>query len=251
MPIPRPQTLEQIKTLLRRDLKLGDVEVADDMPFFGTDVDLDSLDILLLMTSIEKQFKVKIPSEAVGKQVFQNVSTLAAYVDEQLEGPPAADAALTQTPPVDPLSRLPHGDPFRFVTRIVALKEGESGEAIWAVSGSEAFFAGHFPGSPLVPGVLIAEALAQLSGLVGPDNGSRSGKLAHIDVRFEQPVSPPAQITLKSKLARAMGELQLFEVQAEVAGKSVARGTLALSRRWTDRWEYHAIDRRCRGYGAL
>ena len=230
MSTPRPQTLEQIKTLLRRDLKLGDTPIADDMPFFGTDVDLDSLDILLLMTSIEKQFKVKIPSEAVGKQVFQNVSTLAAYVDEQLASSGSTASAVPATPIVDLLSKLPHQDPFRFVSRIISVQQGDSGEGVWDVTGQEAFFAGHFPGMPLVPGVLIAEALAQMSGIVGPDNGSRGGKLAHVDIRFEQAVTPPAQITLKSKLARTMGELQLFEVSAEVRGTSVARGTLTLSR---------------------
>ncbi|MDB5298597.1 MAG: putative (3R)-hydroxymyristoyl-[acyl-carrier-protein] dehydratase [Phycisphaerales bacterium] len=232
MSTPRPQTLEQIKTLLRRDLKLGDSAIPDDMPFFGTDVDLDSLDILLLMTSIEKQFKVKIPSEAVGKQVFQNVSTLAAYVDDQLGGAagPTAGAGPVPPRPVDYLQRLPHSEPFRFVSHVVAITESDSGEAEWLVSGEEAFFAGHFPGNPVVPGVLIAEALAQLSGLVGPDNGLRGGKLAHMDVRFEQAVAPPAQITLRSKLLRAMGELQQFEVSASVGETVVARGTLALSR---------------------
>jgi 3-hydroxyacyl-[acyl-carrier-protein] dehydratase len=230
MPNPRPQTLEQVKTLLRRDLKLGDTPIADDMPFFGTDVDLDSLDILLLMTSIEKQFKVKIPSEAVGKQVFQNVSTLAAYVDEQLDGRGSTAPAVPATPGGDLLSRLPHRDPFRFVSRIVSIQQGVAGEGVWDITGQEAFFAGHFPGMPLVPGVLIAEALAQISGIVGPDNGSRGGKLAHVDIRFEQAVAPPARITLKSRLLRTMGELQQFEVSAEAGGNTVARGTLALSR---------------------
>ncbi|MDB5358151.1 MAG: putative (3R)-hydroxymyristoyl-[acyl-carrier-protein] dehydratase [Phycisphaerales bacterium] len=232
MSIPSPQTLEQVKTLLRRDLKLGDSAIPDDMPFFGTDVDLDSLDILLLMTSIEKQFKVKIPSEAVGKQVFQNVSTLAAYVDDQLGGAAgsATSAGAASSGPVDYLRRLPHGEGFRFVSRVIAIKERDSGEAEWSVSGEEAFFAAHFPGNPVVPGVLIAEALAQLSGLVGPDNGARSGKLAHVDVRFEQAVAPPATLTLRSKMLRAMGELQQFEVSASVGESVVARGTLALSR---------------------
>ena len=230
MPNPRPQTLEQVKTLLRRDLKLGDAPIADDMPFFGTDVDLDSLDILLVMTSIEKQFKVKIPSEAVGKQVFQNVSTLAAYVDEQMASGAAIAPAAVEVSGADLLSRLPHQDPFRFVSRVMSIQKGQQGEGVWDIAGTEAFFAGHFPGMPLVPGVLIAEALAQFSGLVGPDNGSKGGKLAHIDIRFEQPVTPPAQITLKSKLTRTMGDLQLFEVSAELGGIVVARGTLALSR---------------------
>ena len=95
-PIHVRRRLSRSNSLARRDLKLGDAPIADDMPFFGTDVDLDSLDILLLMTSIEKQFKVKIPSEAVGKQIFQNVSTLAAYVDEQMAAGNAASPAAAE-----------------------------------------------------------------------------------------------------------------------------------------------------------
>src|SRR4051812_35825182 len=59
-PAVDPATLERIKTIFRRDLKLGpDIPIADDMPFFGGDVDLDSLDMLLLVTSIEKEFGIK------------------------------------------------------------------------------------------------------------------------------------------------------------------------------------------------
>jgi 3-hydroxyacyl-[acyl-carrier-protein] dehydratase len=231
MPNPRPQTLETVKELLRRDLKLGPAAaIPDDMPFFGGDLDLDSLDILLLMTSIEKQFKIKVPSEAVGKQVFQNVTTLATYI-EQYAGLSAGSAAPPpSTAPVDYLSRLPHGPSFRFLTSIEQIKAGESGQATWSLKGDEPFFAGHFPGNPIVPGVLIAEALAQLSGLVGADVNSRGGKLAHIDIRFEQPVAPPAQIQLQSRLSRTMGELQQFDVAASFDGKQIASGTLTLHR---------------------
>lgn len=221
MPTARPQTLEQIKVLLRRDLKLGpDIPIPDDMPFSGTEADFDSLDILLLLTSIEKEFNVRIPSEAVGKDVFRNVSTLAAYIDEQMKH---ADGK------TDYLGRLPHRDPFRFVTRVNQIRPGDSGEAVWELGGNEPFFAGHFPNHPLVPGVLIAEALAQLSGLVGPGNATH-GKLAHIDIRFDQPVAPPAQIILRSKVVRAIGELEQFEVTALLHNTVVCRGMLTLSR---------------------
>ncbi len=243
MPHPSPQTLEQIKTLLRRDLKLGtDFEIPDDMPFFGSDIDLDSLDILLLMTSIEKQFKIKIPSEAVGRQVFQSLATLASYVEEHASPGAAASAkGKDETAASIPgggrgpdqaelLGRLPHAPPFRFITRITSVKQGESGEGVWAVNGQEAFFAGHFPGNPIVPGVLIAEALAQLSGLVGSTGVGQGGKLAHVDVRFEAPVKPPAQIILRSRLTRTMEALQQFEVSASVNERIVAQGTLSLHR---------------------
>ena len=221
MSTARRETLDQIKVLLRRDLKLGsDIAIPDDMPFVGTEADFDSLDILLLLSSIEKQFKVRIPSEVVGKEVFRNVTTLAEYIDQQ---------APQNGSKVDYLQRLPHRDPFRFLSRVTQIREGESAEAVWSVGGMEPFFAGHFPGQPLVPGVLIAEAMAQLSGLVG-SAASRQGKLVHVDVRFDQPVAPPAEIVLRSRMLRTVGELQQFEVSAAVGQAVVARGTLTLSR---------------------
>ena len=53
------------------------------MPFFGGDVDMDSLDILLLVTSLEKEFGIKVPNAAVGREVFESVATLARFVQEQ------------------------------------------------------------------------------------------------------------------------------------------------------------------------
>ena len=68
--------------------------------------------------------------------------------------------------PEGSIGRLPHRKPFLFVSGIEALRTGESGIGIWSVRGDEDFFTGHFPGSPVLPGVLIAEGLAQLAGLV-------------------------------------------------------------------------------------
>ncbi|MCH8253125.1 MAG: hypothetical protein IID36_11795 [Planctomycetes bacterium] len=64
------------------------------------------------------------------------------------------------------LAALPHRPPFRFVDEVVELDPGRRGSGIWRIDGSESFFAGHFPGRPIVPGVLVAEALAQMSGVV-------------------------------------------------------------------------------------
>jgi acyl carrier protein len=80
-PIPRSEITARVKTIMRRDLKLGnDFPIADDMPFFGGEADIDSLDVLLLLGSVEKEFGIKIPNEAVGRQVFESVSTLVGYV---------------------------------------------------------------------------------------------------------------------------------------------------------------------------
>src|SRR3954465_3117350 len=97
-----PLIVERVKAILRRDLKLGAAPIADDMAFFGGDVDMDSLDILLLVTSIEKEFGIKVPNAAVGKQVFENVGTLSRFVENQQK----SGSAATPAPAVDYLARL-------------------------------------------------------------------------------------------------------------------------------------------------
>jgi 3-hydroxyacyl-[acyl-carrier-protein] dehydratase len=221
---------ERLKAIIRRDLKLGDIEIADDMVFFNESSDLDSLDMLLLVTSVEREFGFKIPSQEVGREVFHSVDTLSRYIQTRAGKSAQAGKTPADSATVDPLAKLPHRDPFRFVSQVTSLQKGESGEGLWRVSGSEAFFSGHFPGRPIVPGVLLGEALAQLSGLVAvtsPGPGHQ-GHLAHMDVRFEQSVTPPAEIVLRSRLQKQMGQLHQFEVSAMVGGAVVARGTVAL-----------------------
>lgn len=222
-------TFAGVEKLMRRDLKLGgDIEINEHTPFFGSSADIDSLDILLLLGSIEKEFGLKIPSEAVGREVFQDVGTLVRYIDEH-RGAGGAAHPKQGAPPQDPLARLPHGEAFRFVSRVTSVKQGESARGVWAVTGTEHFFSGHFPGRPVVPGVLLAEALAQLSGLSGEWGAGADVRLAHADVRFEQAVVPPAEIVLESRFVREMGTLRQYEVSASVNGAVVARGTVALS----------------------
>ena len=224
-----PQLLQRIKAIVRRDLKLGPTAViADDMAFFNSEADLDSLDILLLVTSVEKEFGVKIPSAEVGRTVFENPLTLTRYVQSLRAAAAATGSAPASPAAIDPLAKLPHREPFRFVSRVTRVESGKSATGVWDISGSEPFFAGHFPGHPIVPGVLLAEALAQIAGIAGADDTTTGGALVHVDVRFTQAVAPPASIHLAATLTRKMGQLAQFDVVATSNGADVARGGLTL-----------------------
>lgn len=223
--------LAEVKSILRRDLKLGpDARIADDMPLIGGEMDLDSLDILLVISSIERHFKIKIPNEVVGRWVFQDVSTLTRFVQENRNAnagttkPQAAEGGA-----VDWLARLPHGPEFRFVSAVHAVDPGKSATGVWKVDGSEAFLRAHFPGRPIVPGVLLTEGLAQLAGIAAStDPDKHGGMLAHVDIKFESPIVPPAAIELSANVSRVLGAVRMCDVIASVSGQAVARGTVAI-----------------------
>ncbi len=133
------------------------------------------------------------------------------------------------------LKALPHGEPFRFVSTITMLEPKVRGAGMWTVTGSEDFFKGHFPGEPIVPGVLIAESLAQLCGLIAfagePESSSaKPARLAQVDVKIHAAISPPAEIELWGTLVREIGNLLLFDVVAKIHGSAAAGGRIVLAR---------------------
>ncbi|MAJ46192.1 MAG: hypothetical protein CBC35_02725 [Planctomycetes bacterium TMED75] len=76
-------TIHRMKDLLREELKLGpDVVLADDEVLVGGEHDLDSLDVLLIISSVEKEFGIKIANEKIGKDVFRDLSTLSQFIDD-------------------------------------------------------------------------------------------------------------------------------------------------------------------------
>lgn len=86
-------TVERIAALMRRDLKLGDVPIGPETPLLGGAFDLDSLDVLLLVTSIEKEFGIKIADGAIGREAFRDVATLAGFVEKARAAGARGDAS--------------------------------------------------------------------------------------------------------------------------------------------------------------
>jgi 3-hydroxyacyl-[acyl-carrier-protein] dehydratase len=132
---------------------------------------------------------------------------------------------------MDPLSLgLPHREPFIFVDEVLELEAGSSARGAKTFHGDEAFLAGHFPGEPIVPGVILTEALAQMAGIAAGEAGVRFLLSAVRVMKFHRAVRPCERIELTATKAGGMGGLLSFDVKAMVAGDAVAEGQIILSR---------------------
>ena len=127
----------------------------------------------------------------------------------------------------DPLALgLPHREPFVFVDEIVALTPGECAEGRKTFAPDTPFFRGHFPGDPIVPGVILAEALAQVAGLAAGQPGLRLAAIKAM--KFPGAVHPGEEIALHARKAGAVGGLWQFAVAARVEERTVAEGVVVL-----------------------
>ena len=131
------------------------------------------------------------------------------------------------------LGQLPHRYPFLLVDRVLACTPGDSLVALKNVTANEPFFAGHFPKRPVMPGVLIVEALAQATGLLAFATAARAPEddtlyyFVGIDkARFRRPVEPGDQLMLHAKLLRSLKGVWKFDTRAEVEGCVVATAVL-------------------------
>jgi 3-hydroxyacyl-[acyl-carrier-protein] dehydratase len=125
---------------------------------------------------------------------------------------------------------IPHRYPFLLVDRIVEVEEGVRAVGIKNVTINEPFFAGHFPGYPVMPGVLIAEALAQVAAVAMLKMEANRGKIgffAGIDgFRFREQVMPGDTLTLTAEITRAKGTIVKANGVAKVGDKVVAEGEM-------------------------
>ncbi len=125
---------------------------------------------------------------------------------------------------------IPHRYPFLLIDRILELEEGKRAVGIKNVSVNEEFFQGHFPEKPVMPGVLIVEALAQVGAcaiLSSIDNRGRIVLFAGIDrMRFKRQVVPGEQLQLEVKLTKVKGSIGKGKAKATVDGEIAAEGEL-------------------------
>jgi 3-hydroxyacyl-[acyl-carrier-protein] dehydratase len=130
------------------------------------------------------------------------------------------------------LEILPHRYPFLLVDRVVELEPGARIKAFKNVTANEEFFNGHFPGQPVMPGVLIIEAMAQAVAIlgsksIGEDRGGRIIFLAGVDgARFRKPVKPGDRLDIEGTVIKRKAGLWKFAAVATVDGEKVAEAEL-------------------------
>jgi 3-hydroxyacyl-[acyl-carrier-protein] dehydratase len=128
---------------------------------------------------------------------------------------------------------LPHRDPFLLLDEVVELEPGERVVARKRVREDEWYLGGHFPGRPIMPGVLIVEAMAQTGAVAVLADEANRGKLALFagidDVRFKRIVEPGDELELTCELERVRGPIGRGKATATVDGELAARGTLTFA----------------------
>ena len=124
-----------------------------------------------------------------------------------------------------PESILPHRSPFLFVDEVTALEPGLGGSGLWHLTGDEWFFAGHFPGRPTLPGVLMCEAIAQMGAIAVLTDGRFAGKLPLFggldSARFRRQVGPGDTLELQVELGRMSARA------GKGAGRALLNGQVA------------------------
>ena len=136
----------------------------------------------------------------------------------------------------DILRQLPHRYPFLLVDRVLECRSGESIRALKNVTYNEPFFSGHFPHRPVMPGVIIIEALAQAAGILAfrtggviPDENTKFYFVGIDKARFRRPVVPGDQLILTAQVLRAFKGIWRFATAAYVGTDEVASAEMMLA----------------------
>jgi 3-hydroxyacyl-[acyl-carrier-protein] dehydratase len=136
------------------------------------------------------------------------------------------------------LKYLPHRYPFLLIDRVIDMKEGESIVALKNVTINEAFFVGHFPSRPVMPGVLIVESMAQAGGVLAykstntsPEDGTLFLFAGIDNARFRRVVEPGDQLRLEVKVLRCMREIWKLEGAAYVGDELACSAEFLCARR--------------------
>ena len=128
---------------------------------------------------------------------------------------------------------IPHRDPFLLLDQVTVIEPGVRVVATKRVREDEWYLAGHFPGRPIMPGVLMVEALAQAGAVAVLSQEANRGKLALFagidDVRFKRLVEPGDELELTCELERIRGPIGRGKVTATVFGELAVRGTLTFA----------------------
>lgn len=132
------------------------------------------------------------------------------------------------------LAQLPHGPEFRFLDRLTALDRGRSGAGEYRVRAQEPFLKGHFPGRPILPGVLMVEAAAQLAGTVAQSDLERP-PLADLrltalrNIKIHGAAEPESILIVEARITGRLGMLVQSAVRVTSAGRLLLEGELTLS----------------------
>ena len=136
------------------------------------------------------------------------------------------------------LEHLPHRNPFLLVDRVLEVVPGKSIHAYKNITMNEPYFVGHFPHHPVMPGVLIMEALAQAAGILSfktmeskPDANSVFYFVGIDECRFKKPVMPGDQLHLHIQIQRQMRGIWKYIAEARVDGEIVAEAKLMCAKR--------------------